>query len=243
MSYYNKLCYFITTLGKFNLILGMPWLEQHDLKVSFRTRTLKFDSYHCTAHCLSQGKASIMNSCSSTKVNKDISFEKSRQDGYSTQQNIRHDITEISAYAFMAMAEKEDYQVAALWPKNFEELNVKMDYYTPVLTSDFAAITPENYDKFFSKIRKKPYIREELRQMIPSEYYKYIDVWDPVAANQLPPHRNIDHQIRLIDGSIPVVKKAYGFSLEEAAVVKEYIDEMLGKGFIRRSIRPILRRY
>ncbi len=50
--------------------------------------------------------------------------------------------------------------------------------------------------------------------MIPSEYHNYIDVWDPVAANQLPPHRNIDHQIRLIDGSTPVVKKAYGLSRE-----------------------------
>ncbi len=59
----------------------------------------------------------------------------------------------------MAMAEKEDYQVAALWPKDFEELDVKMDGYTPVLTSDFAAITPEDYDKFFSKIRKNHTLR------------------------------------------------------------------------------------
>ncbi len=84
-----------------------------------------------------------------------------------------------------------------------------MDGYTLVLTSDFAAITTEDYDKFFSKIRKKLYTKEELRQMILSEYHNYIDVWDPVAANQLPSHRNIDHQIRLIDGSTPIVKKAY----------------------------------
>ena len=137
----------------------MPWLEQHDPKVSFRTRTLTFDSDHFTAHCSSQGKASVVNSRSSTRVNKDISFEKIWQNGFSTQRNIRHDITKISAYAFMAMAEKEGYEVAALWPKDFEELDVKMDGYTPVLTSDFAAITPEDYDKFFSKIRKNHTLR------------------------------------------------------------------------------------
>ena len=76
----------------------------------------------------------------------------------------------------MAMAEKEDNQVAALWPKDFEELDVKMDGYTLVFTLDFAAITSKDYDKFFSKIRKKPYTREELKKMILSEYKKYIDV-------------------------------------------------------------------
>ena len=56
----------------------------------------------------------------------------------------------------MAIAEKEDYQVAVLWPKDFKELDVKIDGYTPVfipvLTSDLAAIIPEDYDKFFNQI-------------------------------------------------------------------------------------------
>ena len=74
--------------------------------------------------------------------------------------------------------------------------------------------------------------------MILLEYNNYIDIWDPVTANELPPHRNINHQIQLIDGSIPVIKKAYGLSHEQAAIVKEYIDEMLKKSFIRPSNLP-----
>ena len=65
---------------------------------------------------------------------------------------MHYDNAEILAYAFMAMAKKEDYKVAALWPKDFEELNVKIDGYTPVLTLDLAAITPKDYNNFFSKI-------------------------------------------------------------------------------------------
>ena len=42
----------------------------------------------------------------------------------------------------------------------------------------------------------------------------------------------------MIDESIPVVKKAYGLSREQAAVVKEYIDEMLEKDFIRPRNLP-----
>ena len=63
-----------------------------------------------------------------------------------------HDIAEISAYVFMAMAGKEDYQVAALWPKDFEELDVKINGYTLVLISNLAKMTIKDYNKFFSKI-------------------------------------------------------------------------------------------
>ncbi len=44
--------------------------------------------------------------------------------------------------------------------------------------------------------------------------------------------------IRLIDRSTPIVKKAYGLSRKQAAVEKEYIDEMLGKIFIHPSNSP-----
>ena len=39
----------------------------------------------------------------------------------------------------------------------------------------------------------------------------------------------------MIDWLTPVVKKTYGLSHEQAAIVKEYIDEMLGKSFIGLS--------
>ena len=39
-------------------------------------------------------------------------------------------------------------------------------------------------------------------------------------------------------GSKPPAKRAYGISHKQALVVKEYIDEMLGKGYIRLSTSP-----
>lgn len=94
-------------------------------------------------------------------------------------------IAQISAYAFMAMAEKKDYQVATLWLKDLKEFDIKIDSYTPVLISDLAAIKPEDYDKFFGKIWTKLYTKEKLKQMIPWVYYNYTDVWDSITANQL----------------------------------------------------------
>lgn len=42
------------------------------------------------------------------------------------------------------MAEKENYQVTAPLPKDFKELDVKINSYTLVLISDLAAIIPED---------------------------------------------------------------------------------------------------
>ena len=108
----------------------------------------------------------------------------------------------------------------------------------PKLIPNIAAITSKDYDKFFSKIRKKPYTGNELKQMVPSKYHDYLDVWDSVIANKLPSHWNIDYHIRLVEGSTPIAKKTYGLSREQAAIVKEYIDEILGKGFICSSKLP-----
>lgn len=76
----------------------------------------------------------------------------------------------------MAIAGKKNYQVAVLWPKVFKELDIEIDSYTLILTSNFAAIIPKDYNKFFNKIWKKLYTKKELKQIIFSEYYNYIDI-------------------------------------------------------------------
>ena len=106
-----------------------------------------------------------------------------------------HDIAKILASVFIAMAEKENHQVIALWSKDFEKLDIKIDGYIPVLISDLFAITSEDYNKFFNKIQTKSYTKKELKQMIFSKYHNYIDFYNSNVANKLPPYRNIDHQI------------------------------------------------
>lgn len=129
---------------------------------------------------------------------------------FSTQQNMRDNIPEIYGYAFIAMAEKQDYQVAALWAKYFNNIDVKINGYTPIYIWDLAAITLKDYYKFFTKIRIQPYNKEELEQMICLKHYNYMDVWDHVASNLLPLQCNINNQIWLINELTLVIKKIYG---------------------------------
>ncbi|GAW09443.1 retrotransposon nucleocapsid protein [Lentinula edodes] len=64
---------------------------------------------------------------------------------------------------------------------------------------------------------------EELKKSIPVQYQDYLDVFSPGEARTLPPHRPW---------------KLYNMSEKELKSLKEYIDEMLGKGFIRSSSSP-----
>lgn len=118
---------FITNFGKFDLILGMPWLEQYDPRISFRTRTLTFDSDYCIAHCLLHGKNSAVPSCSFKKIREVSSSNMdNHRTGSSSTPKRRYDIAEILASAFTAMAQKTDHKVTALWPRDLKNLRYKM---------------------------------------------------------------------------------------------------------------------
>lgn len=172
----------VTSLGRFDLILGMPWLEQHDPKTSFNARSLTFDSEYCMANCLHQQRSATICSRGSSLTTK-------------------HDIAEISAYAFTKMAEGPDHQVIAMWPEHFEILDdpETKDIYMigNQFTTDVAAITAEDYMKFFEEIKKAPLTKEQLMKRVPKEYHDYIEVWSPKEANRVPPRRHVDHRINL----------------------------------------------
>lgn len=42
---------FVTKLGHYPLVLGIPWLKDHDPMIEFRTNRVTFDSDHCLRHC------------------------------------------------------------------------------------------------------------------------------------------------------------------------------------------------
>ncbi|KAF8830708.1 hypothetical protein HHX47_DHR2000968 [Lentinula edodes] len=79
---------------------------------------------------------------------------------------------------------------------------------------------------------------EELKKSIPVQYQDYLDVFSPGEARTLPPHRPYDIKIETEGDAIPPIGKLYNMSEKELKSLKEYIDEMLGKGFIRSSSSP-----
>jgi hypothetical protein len=74
---------------------------------------------------------------------------------------------------------------------------------------------------------------------VPEEYAEFADVFEPKNAQKLPPHRpGVDHEIPLVADAKPVFGSIYNMSETELKLLKDYIDSMVAKGFIRPSKSP-----
>ena len=54
----------------------------------------------------------------------------------------------------------------------------------------------------------------------------------------MPPERDIEFSIDLLPGTAPIAKRPYHMTPIEHEEVKKTIDELLAKGYIRRSFSP-----
>jgi len=73
---------------------------------------------------------------------------------------------------------------------------------------------------------------------IPEPYRDLAIVFSKKEADKFPPHRPIDCEIVLKDGATLHYGPIYQLTLEESETLKEYIKDMLKKGFIRESRSP-----
>src|SRR6201996_4591110 len=80
--------------------------------------------------------------------------------------------------------------------------------------------------------------KEEILKHVPEKYRDFLDVFSPGEAKVLPPHRLYNLKIETEGDSAPPFGKLYNMLETELKALKDYIDDMLGKGFIRASNLP-----
>jgi len=83
--------------------------------------------------------------------------------------------------------------------------------------------------------REKKTEQEILDEVVPPEYHDFANIFLEGEAKTLPPHQPYDHKIDLEEGMETPFGKIYNMSEMELKLLKDYIDDMLGKGFIRPS--------
>ncbi len=87
--------------------------------------------------------------------------------------------------------------------------------------------------KYEDKEEKKP-----AEELVPPEYHDYLKVFSEQAADRLPERKAWDHKIDMKPDFIPKSSKIYPLNPEEEKLTKEFIDEHLAKGTIRKSTSP-----
>ncbi|KAG5727624.1 hypothetical protein E4T56_gene12317 [Termitomyces sp. T112] len=116
-------------------------------------------------------------------------------------------------------------------PVNPRDLNIKIIgalQVTPAL--------PKEYLRTGTTAPESKMEEQILSKVVLPEYHEFTDVFSEGSAKELPLHRSYNHKIDLKEGTSPLFGKIYNMSKIELRALKEYLDDMLGKDFIRLSI-------
>lgn len=85
---------------------------------------------------------------------------------------------------------------------------------------------------------------KSLEEMVPKEYHDFLHLFKKEGASKLPPHREHDMAINLNPTKpLPKPSGLYPMSDAELKELKQWLDEMLGRGFIQPSKSPIAAPY
>ena len=69
---------------------------------------------------------------------------------------------------------------------------------------------------------------------VPPQYRKYKELFSEELDTGLPQYSEWDHKIELRDGKTPKFFKIYNLNETELNTLREYLEENLRKGYIRR---------
>jgi hypothetical protein len=76
-------------------------------------------------------------------------------------------------------------------------------------------------------------IREQILTKLPGEYQNFADMFSKSESSILPPHRSIDHKIKLLPDAAPFkAHSLYSMSADQLIALKEYLIEALRKEWI-----------
>jgi len=79
---------------------------------------------------------------------------------------------------------------------------------------------------------------ELFAKVVPEAYQDFFDVFSREEAKNMPPHCEFDHEIHIENDQTPPHSHIYPLSGTELGLLREFLDDMLGKGFIRSSQSP-----
>ncbi|KAM4064033.1 reverse transcriptase (RNA-dependent DNA polymerase) [Hirsutella rhossiliensis] len=244
----------ITHLGKYDIILGKPWLTDHNPIINWSTNMVSFNSDHCRRRCMEKGQYQLAVFGASPLA---ISTTTTTLPPPPIPRRV-------GAAAFYMLAEKRDVDVFSLSlyeiDKRLAELGViteastfvepKAPRFGQALTDlqkmnrelerqdGMVAHLPESQQAHELQARRKTAADMYLSGASLEDIHKALEPKTLSEADKLPPHRGCDHEIQLQPGTTPPHGPLYGMSEDELVVLRKFLQENLDKGFIRASTSP-----
>jgi hypothetical protein len=199
---------FVTNLSHYPIILGIPWLKLHDPELKFGKGTMLFNSLYCQKNCNTPLQPTRIHAVPDVPP-------KERPENVvrpvaTPVLSTAPDKLEIHSVSLRAMG--------AYARRGLKVYQVSLDQVENAIEEMDAPVDPA--------------------VKLPVELKDYCDVFSPKEAEKLPPHRPYDHDIKLKDGTTPPWGPLYPMSRIQLETLKEWLEDNLRKGFIRRSSSP-----
>ncbi|KAG5734840.1 hypothetical protein E4T56_gene653 [Termitomyces sp. T112] len=103
---------------------------------------------------------------------------------------------------------------------------------TPTFQLQITPALPEEHLHTGTTVLESKMEEQILSEVVPPEYHKFADVFSQGSAKELPLHHFYNHKIDLEEGTSPLFVKIYNMSEVKLQALKEYLNNMLSKGFI-----------
>ena len=213
--------FFITRLGHYPLILGIPWLRHHDSSIRFSTNKVTFDSEWCCKNHNAHGRPTWI---------KGLEFIPERP----ARPNR---MAFIGCAALLHLHRRKKLEIQSI---SLREVNagLKLAGLGAALRIAGARNTKNPRNTKDPQKTKDPRNTKDPHVLVPEHLHEFLHVFEKGNVQTLPPHCPYDHSIPLKPDSVPPFGTLYGMSHKELLVLKEYIEENLAKGFIRHCSSP-----
>ncbi|KAF7137056.1 hypothetical protein CNMCM5793_006907 [Aspergillus hiratsukae] len=228
MGHIERINFDIVPLGRYDVVLGIPWLRNHNPRINWKTGSLQFTNCNCPREDRIQGETGTLRRARS-KENDESNAKRFRgKPGTQKQQKTVIATTVLAAVAplqrqllvdQMGWAPMDDDEyVTTLFPEEIPESSTDEGHRSE--GSRELAATSTDQDS------------------LPEEHEQYRGLFKRSAQCTLPAHGKHDHHIPIQEGKTLACRKLYQMSEKESAALKAYIDEQLSLGKIRPSTSP-----
>jgi hypothetical protein len=204
----KQLPMFITKLGHYPIVLGIPWLRLHDVAVHVASNTVTFGSQYCITHRHDTSvtvQGIVEEPPEPVYQDKEIFEPKIRP-----PRPFQGNIVMLNGASFFRTVKKGNLTV---YKTSLYDINKAIEA-QDLKERPLQEMVPEQYHEFF------PLINVVLADRLP------------------PHRPGIDHEVGLKDRETPTWGALYSMSRVELVVLKEWLEENMSKGFIWQWSSP-----
>jgi hypothetical protein len=260
LDHHERIPMFVTKLGHYPIVLGIPWMELHDVAIRFSSRTLTFGSQYCTANC--NPVPTVAHAITSEPPEPTLCSLASKAApcepvlngaGLDKPNGAGLGLDELNG----AGLGLDELNGAGPGLNELNGVGLGLDKLNGAEPDSrplqVAALGGRSFRRVANKERLAVFslslyeinraLQPEKKQLnladyVPKEYHEFLPLFSEAVAKALPPHRPYDHKIPLREGFTPPFGPLYSLSKTELQALKEWLEENLSKGFIRASSSP-----